>query len=250
MIEEASPGAAALERGLALFVALVEDDGATSLSQLAKTAGMPLSTAHRTLGALLRAGLVSRIGRGRYAAGLRLERLARAGDARSVLRRASRTLLRRLAAELGATVHLGVLEGEMVTYVVKEQSGPLGVLTSELIQLEAYCSGIGKVLLANLDDDALTAYLAAGPFVALTARTITEPAALRLALEQVRAQGHGFDDAELQDGLHCIAAPVYGLNQTVVAALSASSASGPWRDPSHLQALKVCAGRIGARLGG
>ena len=73
-----------------------------------------------------------------------------------------------LAKRTGLTVHLGVFEGDMVTYLVKA-AGVTDVLTQEGMQLEAYCSGIGKVLLAFLPLDEREQYLAGGPFVRLTA---------------------------------------------------------------------------------
>jgi len=248
-VTNSSPrGAAAIEKSLALFAAVVDDAGANSLATLAARIGTPRATAQRMASAFLRAGLLCRIGRGRYASGLTLARLAVA-DERSVLAQVSRALLLQLSRQLRATVHLGVLENDMVTYVVKAHGGGPPVLTSELIQLEAYCTGIGKVLLAHRGAPAIDAYLAAGPFVALTANTLTEPGALRAELLQVIAQGYAVDDAELQDDLYCLAVPVYGPGGKVAAALSASKAGARWREPACLDALADVARRIGAGLG-
>jgi DNA-binding IclR family transcriptional regulator len=248
MSDRTPRGAASIEKSLALFTAVVQDDGATSLATLAFRLGTPRATAQRMASAFLRAGLLSRVGRGRYAPGLTLARLVVA-DERAVLAQVSRDLMRDLSRKLGATVHLGVLENDMVTYVVKEYGGGPPVLTSELIQLEAYCTGIGKVLLAHRDRPSVEAYLAAGPFVALTANTITEPGALSAELTQVKSQGYAVDDAELQEDLYCLAVPIYGPGGDVVAALSASKAEDNWRDPACLKSLADCARRIGRGLG-
>lgn len=137
----------------------------------------------------------------------------------------------------------------MVTYLVKEHGGGPPVLTREMIQLEAYCSGIGKVLLAHLDDAARDAYLAAGPFVALTGKTTTDPDALRTVLGRIRAQGYAVDDAELEDDLYCLAVPVRGPGGEVLAALSASSRSNTPIDPALLGRLQTCAASVERRLG-
>jgi IclR family acetate operon transcriptional repressor len=166
-----------------------------------------------------------------------------------VLADASRSLLQRLARKLSTTVHLAVLEGEMVTYLVKAYGGGPDLLTRELIQLEAYCSGVGKVLLAHLDEAAREAYLDTGPFVALTAATITDPAAWRAELDRVRRQGFARDDAEVKESLYCIAVPLRGPDGRVVAALSASGLSSPAHQPPSLPELLACAARIEARIG-
>lgn len=241
-------GAATLDKAMALLLAMLPPSGAT-LSQLAERAGIAPSTARRLAGALLRQGLLSRTGPGQYAAGLRLAELARLADRQAVLAGASRTLLRQLARRLATTVHLGVLDGDMVTYLVKEHGGGPRLRTSEGHQLEAYCSAIGKVLLAALDERARARYLAAFPFVPLTRHTITDAATLHAALRLAAATGHATDRAEFEDGLYCLAVPVRGPGGDVVAALSASSDADHGDDPRWLEELRHCAVRVGGRLG-
>ena len=132
-----------------------------------------------------RGGLVVRGERGRYGAGLGLAELsALYRQAGRFLARAGRPELRRLAREMKRTAHLGVLEADaMVTYLVKEAAGNMPIFTREMLQLEAYCTGVGKVLLAHLDDSAREIYLAGGPFVSLTDNTLTDPGLLRAELD-------------------------------------------------------------------
>jgi DNA-binding IclR family transcriptional regulator len=243
-------GAASLDKGVELLLAILSAGEGAELAQIAARADIPSSTAHRLVAALISKGALSRVGPGRYAPGLRLVSAMAPERRDAVLAAAARPLLGRLAAEIGATAHLGVLEGDMVTYLVKAHGGGSPVLTRELIQLEAYCSGIGKVLLAHLDTPAREAYLAAGPFVALTARTTTEPEVLRGLLTRIRDQGFAVDDAELEDDLYCLAVPVTVSGGGVVAALSASIRSDRPADQRWLAPLRRCAEQIGGRLGG
>ena len=81
----------------------------------------------------------------------------------------------------------------MVTYRIKTGQGAGNLFTRVGMQLEAYCSGIGKMLLAHLPEEQQRAYLAGGPFPALTAKTITQPEALAQELERIRAQGFALD---------------------------------------------------------
>ncbi len=242
-------GVAAIEKSLDLFSRVLEDRGETALSALASELGMPPSTAQRMVGVFVHRGFLTRIGPGRYVEGPQLIKLVVASDPTEALTVSARPLIRRLAKEIATTVHLGVLDAGMVTYLVKEHGGGAPVLTRELFQLEAYCSGIGKVLLAYLSSDAQAEYLASGPFVALTSRTTTDPEVLQRLLKEARAQSYAVDNAELQDDLYCLAVPVPGPGEEVIAALSASFRSDGPVDLALLEPLRQCAGRIGRRLG-
>jgi DNA-binding IclR family transcriptional regulator len=170
-------------------------------------------------------------------------------DPMAILVDAARPLLRRLARETRATAHLGVFENDMISYVVKEHGGGARLFTREGGQLEAYCSAIGKVLLAHLPDEEREAYLASGPFVALTSRTITDPAVIRETLSQVRSRGFAIDDREIADDLSCVAVPIEGPSGDVMAALSISTAYRDGVKAALMDSLRRCADAVSKRLG-
>lgn len=239
------------DKSVALLGMILGDDGRTPLRDLAARLGMPLSTAYRLLAAYRKAGLVGTVGRGRYAAGLELVDLAARADRHAILAGAARSSLRKLARALRRTVHLGILENDMVTYLVKEQGGGPQLFSRAGMQLEAYCSGVGKMLLASLPEPERERYLAAGPFIALTRRTITDPDILREALAAVRRQGYAIDDEEVAEGLRCLAAPVRSRSGAVVAAVSVSRAVMPGERAAEaeiLSALRDCCREIEAAL--
>jgi IclR family transcriptional regulator, acetate operon repressor len=243
-------GAAAIDKALSLLALVARDQGRTPLAELAAHASLAPSTARRMIAALMRRGLVARAGRGRFAAGFTLSRLAALADTRRLLAHATRGPLRALAVETGATAHLGVLENDMVTYLVKERApGAADLFTREGGQLEAYCSGVGKVLLAALTPADLDGYLSGGPFVALTERTRTAPADLRAVLQDVRARGHAIDEGEIAAGLYCIAAPLIARDGATVAAISLSGDAGLLSRRAELIArLQACARTVAAAL--
>ena len=113
-----------LDRALTLLAAVCADDGATPVSALAERAGVPASTARRLLAVLENHGLVARAGHGRRVVGAGLMRLADHHDLHSQLVALARPALRRLAG-VGTTAHLGVLDGDMVNYLVKEGAASL-----------------------------------------------------------------------------------------------------------------------------
>jgi len=245
-----TPAPRALDKALTLLNLIVADRGARSVSALAADAGLPPATAHRMVAAFARRGFLTSAARGRYLAGPALIGLQQHADLNAVLAATGRPLLAALAKETRLTAHLGVLETDMVTYLVK--AGRRGDLfTREGMQLEAYCSGIGKALLALLPETARERYLAGGPFIALTPNTITDAALLREELARIAALGHARDDAEVHAQLYCIAAPVRDSAGAAVAAISLSAwgENGACADPSpHLPALQATARTLEQRL--
>jgi DNA-binding IclR family transcriptional regulator len=248
-METQPSGVAAIDRTLALLEALVRDGGATPLTAIASGLGLPFSTAHRMAALLVRRGLIARTRRGHYAAGLTLVDLGARRHPHQILAETARPLIRRVARETRAIAHLGILDGDMVTYLVKEGSRGAALFTREGGQLEAYCSAIGKVLLAHLDPHPRETYLASGPFVALTDRTVTDPGRIRAMLRHVAHKGFARDEQEIADGLFCIALPVREARGRVVAAVSLSWHAAASGFPKPPPALRACADALGARIG-
>lgn len=247
----ATPIPQSLNKALDLLALVIADDGKHALGDLASDLGLPASTAHRFGRAFEARGLLARERPGRYLAGAAFLALAQGVNAARILARLARPELRRLSKLSGQTVHLGALEGGMVTYLAKEGRGQAAAFTREDMQLEAYCSGIGKVLLAHLPDEERARYLADGPFVALTAQTIVDPVQLGAHLDTVRAQAWAIDDAEVFEGLKCLAAPIRRADGRVIAAISVSAPANAFDDRyAHwtLNALQRTIAAVEARL--
>ncbi|WP_235537515.1 IclR family transcriptional regulator [Sphingomonas sp. Root1294] len=137
----------------------------------------------------------------------------------------------------------------MMTYLLKEGDPAGTAISGPDMQLEAYCSGLGKVLLAHLSKEELDAYLATAPFVALTPSTIISSGALRAELALTRERGYALDQGEMFDGFICIAVPVR-IGGRVVAAISlvVTQTATPCRPVSYLARLHGAALRIEKRL--
>nr|MBP6380884.1 IclR family transcriptional regulator [Sphingorhabdus sp.] len=174
-----------------------------------------------------------------HVAGARLLGLLHRLDEKQIIANVAAPLLHELAARVRTVVQLGTFENDMVTYRIKTGRGANALFTRIGMQLEAYCSGMGKVLLANLPVAEREAYLASGPFVALTEHTIVEPARLREELDAVRNQGFAIDDEEVSPGLRCMAVPLRRSDGRVLAAISVSQALTSRRrlDDAPLRAL-------------
>lgn len=205
-----------------LLSRIVSDGGKSSLTEITAPLKIPLPTAHRIAETLIRQGYLVRSRRGHYHAGPELRILHPNLSIAEVASGIARPLLAKLARKYKCTAHLGVLEGGMVTYLVKAGNTETELFTREKMQLEAYCSAIGKILLAAEPEQDLEAYLENGPFVSLTANTLVAPDLLRSEIEAVSDNGIAIDNREVSEDLFCIAVPVTDQDGRIFAAISLS----------------------------
>lgn len=210
-----------LDRGLSLLDALA--GGVDTLDALAEEVGVHKSTVLRLLRTLETHHFVRREGTRHYRLGSALFDLAnRALEDRDV-RRGAAPALAALNARTGHTVHLATYEDGEVVYVDKYE-GRHSVRMYSRIGKRAplHCTAVGKVLVASFDDARRAEIASSIEYPALTGNTITTPEAYLAELTKVAAQGHAVDDAEHEDFIHCIAAPVRGPGGVVLAAVSLS----------------------------
>jgi DNA-binding IclR family transcriptional regulator len=247
----ATPSLRSLEKALDLLGRIVESGESRSISDIARQMKMPHSTAYRIAATLERAGLVTRVRRGYYLPGLALMRLAGHDGISRILKAVGRPIVRKLATDTRCTAHLGIFENGMVTYLLKAGRAAQTIFTREGTQLEAYCTGLGKVLLAALPAAVREEYLKSGPFIQLTGNTLTDPRELRSALVLIGDRGYAQDNAEMDSGLLCLAVPVRLSDGDVIAALSISTRSTDENSHgllTHLDALQSAANLLGNRL--
>jgi DNA-binding IclR family transcriptional regulator len=196
------------------------DDWLTS-RELSQRACLPKSSGHRLILTLEELGALVRGPHGRYRPGMLLVSLSQTVGIAQLLREASNRIMQDLAKRLQLTVHLGMLEDGMVAYVDKVSTPTaFPAYTRVGSKLEAYCSGLGKVLLAALPPDRLENFILDGDLVALTPQTITDRTQLRAELEKVRLQGYAVDDREYQADMRWVAVPICDSEGRVMAALS------------------------------
>ena len=219
----ATPKNHSVMKAFALLKAFRDPEEWVTSCELSRRANLPEASGYRLIQTLEEIGAVARGPRGRYRPGLLLLSLSHNVTLAELLRDASHALMTELARKLDLTTHLAVLEHGMVTYVAKVSTpGAFAVHTRVGAQLEAYCSGLGKVLLAALPDEQMESIILDGELIALTAHTITSPAALRAELKMVRQLGYALDDRENQADMRCVAVPVLDREGRAVAALSAA----------------------------
>ena len=136
--------------------------------------------------------------------------------------------LDRMSEQLHEACNMATLEGDDILYIARSATTQrlISVDLSVGGRLPAYCTSMGRILLAALDDASLQDYLDHADLQTKTSRTLTTPEALFECLQQVRQQGWCIVDQELEQGLRSIAVPVYDASGQVLAALNVSTHAG------------------------
>jgi len=220
--DRATTVAGSVDKALALLSSFDAQRRRMGLSELARRAGIPKSTAHRLLAVLVEWDLLSRRGTD-YLPGPRLAELAtlRRRPDREPLREAALPHLLDLYETTHETVHLAVLDDREIVYLEKLHGhNRLNVPSRVGGRFPAASSALGKAMLAFSGPEVVAA--AAERLRPLTSHTIVSPRQFRLALDSIRHTGVSFDRHESQVGLVCVAAPVLDWNGKVIAAVSIS----------------------------
>ncbi|MFD2422453.1 IclR family transcriptional regulator [Amycolatopsis pigmentata] len=210
-----------LDRGLRLLGVLARR--ASTLDELAAELGVHKTTVLRLLRTLESQHFVHRQGIRHYRLGSAVFDLShRALEDRDV-RRSAAAALADLNARTGHTVHLATYEDGEVVYVDKYE-GRHSVRMYSRIGLRAplHCTAVGKVLVAALDPPRRAEVAASLEYPRLTENTLSGPDDYLAELRRVAAQGYAVDNAEHEDFIHCVAAPVRGPGGVVLAAVSLS----------------------------
>lgn len=200
-------------------------------AQIADQANMNRVTVHRILTTFKARGFVRQDRPGEpWRLGFKLVELAQGVLSESNLVRLAQPLLEELAERAGETCHLAVLDGAEAVYVAKEESSHAVRLVSRVgARLPLYASGLGKALLAWMDEEQAERFMELQTFERRTDMTIIRPELLRAELTATRERGYAVDLGENEPGVRCVAAPVLDPNGRPLAAISVS---GPdWRLP-------------------
>jgi IclR family KDG regulon transcriptional repressor len=167
-----------------------------------------------------------------YRLGLKPLELGKAFQRHCGLTSQSKEILKKLVALCNETSSIGVFRGGKVIYIdVEETTKSVRVISRLGAVLPAYCTSIGKVLLAFKSMEEITAFLQESSLKRYTDRTVVDPEALIHQFGQIRRQGYSIDNEEYEESVKCIAVPVRDYSRNVVAGLSIS---GPaHRLPDH-----------------
>lgn len=196
-------------------------------AELQSDSPFPKATLYRFVQTLTNQGMLSfDPERNTYALGMRLVRLAHAAWAQSSLAPLARVHIDALAGDVRETVHLAQLDHAQVLYVDKrDPERPVAMFSQAGKVGPAYCTGVGKAMMAWLDEDALCRIVPQQSFHRFTPNTLTSAAALRAELDAIRRRGHAYDNEEHEPGIICVALPILSAQGRVLGALSVTTST-------------------------
>lgn len=243
-----------IERAVDILQVLADDSRELGAGEVAERLSLHKSTIHRLLMVLDRHRLIRRNSEtGKYALGLRLFELGSRAVSGLHLREQAQRFLEQLARETGETAHICVLDrGEMLSVAHADGPRTLRIPATVGRRSPAYCSAVGKAILAFLPESSIDQILGSYPLRALTEKTLVTRAALFADLRQVRVRGYAVDNEEIEKGLRCVGAPVRNYSGDVVAAISVA---GPAfritrsRVPAVAHAVLAVTRKLSAELG-
>lgn len=241
-----------VERAFTVLDALCRADE-MGITELSRELAMGKTTVFRLVATLEMLGLVRQLPSGKYTLTLKLFEMGSQVMNRLGVRKLAAPFLEELFNACNETVNLAVLDKGEVIYLDRwESREPLRIGLDVGVRVPAYCSGLGKAILAHLTSEERVRALGCVSLRGFTQTTVTDGDLLEKEFERVVRQGYAVDNGEYIEGIVCLGAPVFGHDGRVVAAISiaAPSVRLNGRDIKALApGLKQTASKISTRLG-
>ncbi|MFC0132873.1 IclR family transcriptional regulator [Massilia eurypsychrophila] len=209
-----------LARGLAVLRAFSDSRRALTIAQISQKTGIPRAAVRRCLHTLKQLGYAE-AEMNNFSLRPKVLTLGYSYLSSTPLAVSSQPYLNNVSRALNESCSLAVLDDSEVLYIARSAtSRVMSVALNAGSRLPAYCTSLGRVMLAHLEPDELDAYFARTKLRPMTERTVVSQKRLREILAGVRQQGYAINDEELELGLRSIAVPVRGASGKVLAALN------------------------------
>jgi len=242
-----------LVKSFSVLEALANQNTPSGLAELVAMTGFSKPTVHRVLQSLIALGYVAAVGGGTYQLTGKLRQLS-LGPADRWLASLGEPVLRKLHAQTGETINLGVLRHNRILYVsILESEHALRRVARVQEADPVLCTALGRAIAAHLPAKAVDLLLRTQAIERRTPKTVIDSRRLRQVLDDVRASGYAVEQDETDLGVTCIGAPIFWRGE-VVAAISISAPSARmnadsqkrWRD-ALLKAAKLLEQKLVAR---
>ena len=214
-------------KALALLDVVAEFANPVRFNDILAKSPYPKATSYRFLQTLTRQGMLSYDeGHHTYELGIRLVRLAHSAWQQSSLAPIARPYIDALSAKINQTIHLAQLDGGQVLYVDKRNAiNPIPMFSDAGKIGPAYCTGVGKAMLAFLPEALRETYIAQQSFHPFTEHTITNADDLRTTLFIIRNEAVAFDRQEHEPNIICIAVPILSSHGKVLGGMSVTTST-------------------------
>jgi DNA-binding IclR family transcriptional regulator len=241
-----------LEKGIKVLE-LLADQNALTVSEVGVGLGTHRAAAHRFLATLRDLGYVEKNSDNRYQLTFRILEMGEKVTRRFEIRQEARKFMQELSKHFKETVNLGLWDGFEILHLDKIDSLEILKIDAPLwSKTPAYCTALGKAILAHLTHEELNDYMKRVRLIAHGPNTIVSKKDLRLELQKTCERGYAIDNQELAQSLCCVAAPIFNHAGRVRYAISISYPS--MRIPKggvenvQLKIRDVCQ-RLSVRLG-
>lgn len=232
---------------------LLSDNEDLSVTQVAKLMHINRTSSHRFLSTLRELGYADKDENARYYLTSKVIELGTKVLDRFEFRKIAHPFLQTVASKFNETINLGFFNGHQVITIDKIDSTEILRMDAGIGGREpAYCTSLGKAILAHLPDSQLEEYLNAIELTPYTPNTVTSKKKLKEELIHIREKGYAIDNEELSVGLRCIGAPVFDHSGHARYAISISGPSirfGSKRIQEMQKALKQNCQSLSEKLG-
>ena len=212
-----------LARGLHVIRAFAGVDRRLTIADVSRATGLTRAVVRRCLYTLKELGYAGTDGR-MYFLQPRILNLGYSYLSTAPVPIAAQPVLEEMSETLGEASSVAVLDDGAVVYVGRAATKRIMSVTLGVgSRLPAYCTALGRVLLAHLTDEQVSIELSKVDWTQHTKHTVTSRSRLEELLVEVRQEGYAINDQELEIGLRSIAVPVRNVVGTVVAAMNVSS---------------------------
>jgi IclR family pca regulon transcriptional regulator len=211
-------------RGLAVIRAFSDHRKSLTIAQISHRTGIPRAAVRRCLYTLKQLGYVD-VESNNFSLKPKILTLGYSYLSSTPLTLAANPYLNSISHTLHESCSMAVLDDDEVLYISRSATSTriMSVALNTGSRLPAYCTSLGRVLLAHLPEEELDAYFSRVELKAMTEKTVVSEKRLREILAEVRVNGYVILDQELEIGLRSIAVPVRGASGNVIAALNTSA---------------------------
>ena len=215
---------ASVEKAVALLNAIAASENGMSVTELSRSLGYGVSATYHLLNTLRQQEYLQQDAQTRrYNIGLGIFRLHALAQRQNTLPSIVQPYLDELSNVCGETSNLMVLQDEEAVYIAQSESSHMIKMFTQIgARVPYYCTGGGKVILAYLPDEVQGLYIKRARFIPFTKHTLSDKKSLERELKKIRRQGYSIDNEEREEGVTCIAAPVFNAAGTPIAAISVS----------------------------
>ena len=246
-------GVQSLERAFSILEEIARSREGISLANLSSRVGLHNSTTFHLVKTMVSLGYVRQLKDKRYRVGRPLFVLAANALDDVEMVSLAMPILEDLSRETGEAGHFAVRMGDAVVVIARTGGSGVFQLTDRMgVVRSAHCTALGKIILAALRPEQLELFFKRAELKAHTAKSITDVAALRREIDDVRRAGIAFDDGEFDPELRCVGVPVKDFSGRLIGAIGIS---GPiWRLSiqalqSRAKLVEAAAARLSAEFG-